>query len=291
MRDRPPDHPIPPPPIIVGGCFRSGTSLVRRLLNAHSRIYCGPEVKFFRDFYGDYFQDPLKHLRFAHSARSMLSDDDLLGLLGRAFIDMHEQAAAQAGKVRWADKNPENVLYLAQWQRLLNDDWRFVLVVRNPLDTLASMKESGFPLTIPATLDERIALYVRYTLAGLRFVDAHPDRCYVLAYDRLVLEPEDRLRALMAWLEEDYEPAQLCYNDVPHQAGLEDPKVAKHRQIVRDSIGRWRNAFGQAETEQILAGTHAVWDQVAKQHDPAPILASAQNAQSEDAVNGSTTRS
>ena len=30
-------------PIIVGGCFRSGTSLVRRLLNAHSRIFCGPD--------------------------------------------------------------------------------------------------------------------------------------------------------------------------------------------------------------------------------------------------------
>ncbi|MBI3997802.1 MAG: sulfotransferase [Armatimonadetes bacterium] len=48
-------------PIIIGGCPRSGTSLVRRILNAHSRIYSGPEVKFFRDFSGDYPNDPLRH--------------------------------------------------------------------------------------------------------------------------------------------------------------------------------------------------------------------------------------
>jgi hypothetical protein len=262
-------------PIIIGGCFRSGTSLLRRLLNAHSRIYCGPEVKFFRDLYGDYFHDPLQHLRFTASARTMLGEDDLLDVLGRAFIDMHAWATAQAGKARWADKNPENVLYLDQWQRLLGDGWRFVLLVRNPLDTLASMTEAGFPLTIPVTLDERIALYLRYTLAGWRFADAHPDRSYVLAYERLVLEPEERLRALMAWLGEDYEPAQLCYNDFPHQTGLEDPKVVKSSRIVSNSVGRWRSVFGQAEAEQILAATRGVWDRMAQQRDLAHVLAAA----------------
>ena len=49
-------------PIIVGGCHRSGTSLVRRLLNAHSRIYCGPEVKFFRDFFKDERDDIILEL-------------------------------------------------------------------------------------------------------------------------------------------------------------------------------------------------------------------------------------
>jgi Sulfotransferase family len=37
-------------PIVVGGCYRSGTSLVRRLLDSHPRIHCGPEVKLFRDY-------------------------------------------------------------------------------------------------------------------------------------------------------------------------------------------------------------------------------------------------
>jgi len=271
MFEHPADRDLFASPIIVGGCFRSGTSLVRRLLNAHSRIYCGPEVKFFRDFYGDYFHDPLKHLRFASSARAMLGDDDLLELQGRAFIAMHEHAAAQAGKVRWADKNPENVLYLAQWQRLLDDDWRFVLVVRNPLDTLASMTEAGFPLTIPPSLDERIALFLRYTEAGLSFADANPDRAYVLVYERLVSAPEASLRRLMTWLGEAYEPAQLCYNAFPHQPGLEDPKVAKSTRIFSSGIGRWRDVFGQAEAEQILARARPLWERLARHRDVADL--------------------
>src|ERR671937_1164267 len=97
-------------PIIIGGCHRSGTSLVRRILNAHSRIHCGTEVKFFRDFYGDYFYDPLKHARFFSTARAILSENDLLEIFGNAFIALHERAAAEANKPRWADKNHENVL-------------------------------------------------------------------------------------------------------------------------------------------------------------------------------------
>src|SRR5437762_3114343 len=116
-------------PIIVGGCYRSGTSVIRRILDAHSRIHCGPEVKFFRDFYGDYLDDRLQHLRFMTTARAILPETDLLDVLGRAFVAVHERAAACAGKPRWADKNPENVLYLSEWQRLLRDHWLFVHVV------------------------------------------------------------------------------------------------------------------------------------------------------------------
>jgi Sulfotransferase family len=176
-------------PIIIGGCHRSGTSLVRRILNAHSHIYCGPEAKFFRDFYGDYVSDPVGHARFMSSARAILPEADLLEVLGRAFINLHERAAARACKMRWADKNPENVLYLNQWQQLLGDGWLMIHVVRNPLDTLASIEEVKFPLAIPAQLYERIQFYRRYTQAGLDFSKEHPERYHRVLYEQLVSSP------------------------------------------------------------------------------------------------------
>ena len=97
-------------PVVVGGCHRSGKSLVRCLPDAHPRIHYGPEVPFFRDFYGDYLEDALHHLRFTQAARSLLSEDELLDVLGRGFVAVHERAANRAGKPRWADKAPENVL-------------------------------------------------------------------------------------------------------------------------------------------------------------------------------------
>ena len=250
-------------PIIVGGCLRSGTSLVRRVLNAHSGIHCGPEVKFFRDFYGDYDNDALAPFRFFATARSILPDDELLDAAGAAFIRIHERAAALAGKRRWADKTPENVLYLSEWQRLLGDRWLFVHVVRNPLDTLASIKHVKFPRTIPADLEGRIAFYRRYTLAGLEFGDAEPQRYCRVIYDDVVRAPEPALAVLMRQLGEEPEAAQLAFNDQPQQAGLEDPKVGQTTRIHTDSLNYWSGILTRDEAARIVDATGDLWSRIA----------------------------
>jgi len=249
-------------PIIVGGCHRSGTSVIRRILNASSRIHCGPEVKFFRDFYGDFFEDPIRHLRFATTARTLLPEAELLEVLGGAFVAAHQRAAARAGKSRWADKTPENVLYLAQWRRLLGTRWTFIHVVRNPLDTLASMKERNFPLSLPVTLDERIDFYRRYTEAGLRFGESYPDQYYRLIYEDLVQRPEAKLRNMMCWLDEVFEPGQLEFNQFTHQEGLEDPNVAATSYIHSKSVGRWSDAFTRDQASLIWRRTRELWSQL-----------------------------
>ena len=229
-------------PIVVGGCHRTGTSLVRRILDAHPRIHCGPEVLFFRDFYGDYRDDPLRHLRFAETVRSILPEEEALDVLGRALVEIHERAAKRAGKVRWADKAPENALHTAEWERLLGERWLFVHVVRNPLDTVASMR-GRFPLTLPEDVAGQAEHYRRYTAAGLAFAGRHPERSFVLVYERLCSEPEQTLGALMTHLGEELDGRQLAFNDEPHQAGLEDPLVGETVEVHRASVGRWRSVL------------------------------------------------
>lgn len=246
-------------PVIVGGCHRSGTSLLRRILNAHSRIYCGPEVKFFRDFFGDYPSDPLKHARFSTSARTMLPEPEVFRIMGRAFVEMHVRACELYGKTRWADKCPENALYLDEWQVLLGDDWLFVHVIRNPHDTLSSMAEAGFPVALPATLPERIGFWKRYTLAGIEFAKRHPHRYIQVEYDELVSQPEATLTRLMSCLGETFERTQMNFNEFEHQTGLEDPKVRKTVGIHTQSVGRGAAQFAADELEQITEGTAEVW--------------------------------
>jgi hypothetical protein len=246
-------------PIIVGGCHRSGTSLVRRILNAHSSIYCGPEIKFFKDWYGDYINDPIKHARFIQSARSILPEEELFSLMGKTFIELHVRAAEMNHKRRWADKNPENVLYLPQWQQLLGNAWCFVQVVRNPLDTLGSMAEANFKYTVPSGLEAQIEFYKLYSEAGMNYYEAHPDRSYRIIYERLVESPREEIERLMHWLGERAEPNQLHFNSVTHQAGLEDPKVQKTQKIHTDQIGRWKNDFASHEVQMILDKTLDLW--------------------------------
>lgn len=227
-------------PVIIGGFYRSGTSLLRRMIDAHSRFHCGPEVKFMKDFHGDYIDDKLRHGRFFSSARSFnLTEKELLNLFGSAFIRFHELAASRAGKARWADKNPENVVFLPAWQDLLGDDFLFVHVVRDPLDALMSLKEIGFHLTVPEAFEKRVALYQTFRERGRSFCDQHPERSYTLSYERLVASPREVLEELFAFAGEAFEPDVLTgFNSPERLHGLEDPKVSHTSKVHADSVGR-----------------------------------------------------
>jgi hypothetical protein len=249
-------------PIVVGGCHRSGTSLVRRILDAHSQIYCGPEVKLLLELSGRLPDDPAPHLRFISSARSIATDDDLYELLLPVLCELHARAAARRGKPRWADKNPENVLHLQRWQDTLGERMTFVHVVRNPLDTLASMQEANFPHTLPKALAERIARYETWTQRGLDHADAHPDRTHRLLYEELVSEPRDSIAALMEAVGAEFEEGQLDFNAVRHDRGLEDPGVAATTQVHADSLGRWRDVLSSRDANTIRRRTRDVWRRI-----------------------------
>lgn len=242
-------------PIVVGGFYRSGTSLIRRLLDAHSRIHCGPEVKFFKDFYGDYQHDELRHVRLFDSLQSLgLNLDELLPLFGRAFVEAHELAARKAGKLRWADKNPENVLYLDQWRQILPGGFIFVHVVRNPMDALASLKEAGFPKAVPASFEGKVKLYLDFHSSAAAYVKAYPEQSLVVRYEELVFRPEENLEHLFKAIGENFEPGVLSSFFSPERGvGIEDPKVSLTRMVHSESVGRWR--YDLDSSEKTLAQT------------------------------------
>jgi hypothetical protein len=192
----------------------------------------------------------------------MVPEKELLEIIGQAFVSLHERAAAHAHKARWADKNPENILFLKEWGWLLGEHWVFLHVVRNPLDTLASIKEANFPFAIPSDLDGRIAFYRRYTRAGLDFGESHADRYVRLKYEDLVRSPRAVLAALMKRLGETFEEDQLEFNRFPHQRGLEDPKVGQTAEIHVQSVGRWPSLLNPEEARAIWCQTRELWTRI-----------------------------
>ena len=198
-------------PIIIGGSHRSGTTLVRRLLNGHPRIYCPSEIKFHKDLLRQVPNDPLAHARLGSSMAALgLAEDIWLDEFGRALIRCFELAAERDGKKRWADKNPENAINIRHWDRLLRQELNFILVIRHPFDIVASMEETKMKLTLPAVLEERAAHVRNYIEFGLEYCEANPARSSIVRYEALVESPIRTLEELLAQIGEEYDPAMLA---------------------------------------------------------------------------------
>jgi hypothetical protein len=216
-------------------------------------------VKFFSDLYSP---STVGSWRFLRTARSLGGTEEVLEVIGQGFVELHERAARAVGKLRWADKTPENVLYTRQWDQLLGDRWLFVHVLRNPLDTLASINELGHFLSVPEDIVERVLHYRTFFEAGRRFGAAQPDRYRAVIYEELVTQPAAALEGLMDFLGEALEAGQLAFNDQPLERGLEDPKIDATSEIHSESVHRWPAALSVDEAELIWDLTADLWSQV-----------------------------
>jgi sulfotransferase family protein len=236
-------------PIVIGGSHRSGTTLLRRLLNGHARIFCPPEIKFHKDLLGQFPDDPLAHGRLGNSMRALgLPTEIWLDAFGAALCRCYDIASRNAGKKRWADKNPENALNAMHWDRLLGGRMAFVLVVRHPLDVIASMAEIAMNKVIPLDIVGRASHVRDYISAGLAFADSRPDRSTIVSYECLVREPRETLNKLMLFLNEDYDECMVnSLHSKHHGEGLEDPKASRHVDISSENIGRWRRDISEEE--------------------------------------------
>ncbi len=245
------------PPIIVIGMPRSGTTLVRRLLDGHPNIACPGETFLMR-----------AAARFLESQPiSFGIDYGVLGGLGalgfeaddvtarlRALVSgFYDEIAQREGKERWAAKTAVDSFYLADIERVYGGHARFLCVVRHGLDVVCSLADFAAELEGYVTElhryvqrfprpDEAFAhAWADVTREVLAFCERHPDDAHLLRYEDLVERPEDTLRAVMAFLDEPWSPRQIRATfrktDV---SGLGDWKTYEKTAIDTESVGRWR---------------------------------------------------
>jgi hypothetical protein len=208
-------------PIFVVGCQRSGTTLLRLMLDSHPNISCGPETRFLADF-------------------AKVTDDgwDRIGLYGfpkdywyekfaEFFDSFQTEYAKSRGKTRWADKTPRYALSL-DFINALFPDSQVVHVVRDGRDVVASHRDRwGYKSAVKAV--EKWPRYIDAArscgekLAGDRYIEVR--------YEALVGDAEGEMRRLLAFLDEPWDPAVLDYEDAPHDvAGGYRELSARRRQ-------------------------------------------------------------
>ena len=233
------------PPILVLGVRRSGTTLVRVVLDRHSSLAI-PDESYFVPQLADRHRGPidveafLDDLRRLPTLREWGVDAEAVRprlrprmAPGEAIAAVYETYAASRGKERWGDKTPMYMQRLPSLERLFPTA-RYVHLIRDGRDcalSFAAMPEGIVTRTWAHPRDAAgFACQWRAEILAARELGRRVGPRYLeVRYERLVAEPEQTLRDICAHAELPYEPAMLDYAgsvDVtakPHQQSLTRP--------------------------------------------------------------------
>ena len=203
---------VPNRPLFIGGCPRSGTTLLRTMLHAGSELAIPRETRFVigawmhRRTFGD-LRDRENRQRLAKwilrpkrrvTKRLGLDREELFErlvaappVLAAILATCFRMFAEKEGKPRWGDKRPQYASAMScVWD--LFPASQFVNVVRDPRACVASIREVGW---FSGDIVPMVALWER-SIAG---VDAHrgrlaQDQLLDVRYEDLVQDPEPTLR-------------------------------------------------------------------------------------------------
>lgn len=221
-------------PIFVVGCHRSGTSLLRTILDSHPRISAGAENILLYNL--SHLDNDLWRATLAHYG---FTEEEWLTKVRCIFENIHHRYATSQGKTRWADKSPENCLIIDFLDKLY-PDCQVVHIVRNPRDVIASNRVKYGP-NKGVLYGARWVEFVRSAeVAGARLGS---ERFRTIQYEDLVSDPEKVLRDLIAWLGEPWSDDVLRFGERTHRY---PPTIRKRKKesagIHTRSIGRGKIA-------------------------------------------------
>jgi hypothetical protein len=267
------DGSLAPAPFVVG-VGRSGTTLLRLMLDAHPELAIPPETHF------------LPALVALFSDNGTPSSDELVGAvethpgwrdfgmdeaeLRVVFGSPKEPGAADSirafysayagrhGKERWGDKTPVYIESIAEIGAALGDQARFIHLIRDGRDVAVSRRARAAKRGRAPTPAAKEAATWKRRIKGARTQAKSVAHYEEIRYEDLIADPEGTLRKVCASIELEFDPGMLDYHrdaakrlgelsDLPGKGGKVRPsseRVAAHaltsKPPTRERIERWR---------------------------------------------------
>jgi len=213
-------------PVLIVGMPRSGTTLVEQILSSHRDIGAAGELSYWTD-------RPVVETPVA-------APDDARGReLAENYLALLRRAAPDARRV--TDKMPANFLVLGLIHRVLPAA-RIIHCRRHPVDTCLSIYSTPVsnPLDFAHDRSNLVFYYEQYLRLMAHWRALIPaDRLLEIDYERLVSEPEEVTRRLVAFCGLEWDAACLEHERSEHL--IMTPSVWQARQpVYRDALERWR---------------------------------------------------
>jgi protein-tyrosine sulfotransferase len=247
------------PGIFVLSLPRTGSTLLRVILDTHPDIFCPDELNLGRllDALYDTNEGLAELSRTGPRLGAVEVDPASSPARATRRIVSHLLAAAarRKGKSLWCDKSPNNFEHRELIAKLLPDA-QFILLHRHCLDFAMSCLRAclyGFFLGVVEeyvrkdhknTLRAVIRAWEETTRELLAFEAEHGKRCLRLRYEDLVTAPAESLGRICEFLGVELDPRileRVFTSPHPQRASHGDPAVLYARTVVDRSIGTGAN--------------------------------------------------
>lgn len=252
-----------PRPVFILGVPRSGTTLLRTLLDSHPGIACGPESPWIAGSYGDLtsFKDLYQSLatdkRGPVRNLTGVQEQDVALALGKAINEIFTAHARARGKELWVEKTPNHALDIPLLHAMFPRA-KYLHLVRDGRDVACSTyngrKQWGMLPDVDGPMEiTRLNALERWARWEKLIADCGAEYSFTmhgLRYEDLIAEPERELRAILEFLGQEYHPGMLDYAASAHdypgwEAGSAD--VRHKGGLDPSSLHRWKTEYPEEE--------------------------------------------
>lgn len=247
--------------IILLGLPRSGTTLLRRILNVHPRIACSGETFLLRGtarfLASDTVTDGIDYGVIGGLKSAGFSEAEILDRVRNLAFSFFEEIAAKRGKSRWASKTAVDSFYLPEIEKLYASHARFICVTRHALDAALSLHDLSeaneihikelheYVAKFPRPLEAYAHAWRDVTGMLLDFAQRNYHTSTLIRYEDLVSDPQRVCKDLFGFLGEKWDSEILDHalaDDVVE--GLGDWKIHGRSTIDSSSVDRWKTLRG-----------------------------------------------
>jgi len=210
----------PKPPVIIGGCGRSGTTLLLSILGAH------PSIHAINDEIYVFYPMPFRLQRLEDALIKEKSDE----------------------KKRWCEKTPKNVRSIEDILTLFENNVKFIHIVRDPRDVITSIHPKH-----PDRYWVSIERWVEDVKVGLE----SKKNTLIVRYEDLVQNTEKTVRIICDYINEPFYKKML---DIKKYSTIQKNVAwgKNVKSIHDDSVERWKKPEYQDKIGSLMQNDEAV---------------------------------
>jgi hypothetical protein len=238
--------------VFLLGAFRSGTTLVRKVLDSHPHIHSPAETWFLLplvNLWEGVGESPrYRPAQAAAAIRQHLNEDQFLDCC-RAFAGQFFAANMPSGARVYVDKTPPYLNIAGALPRLFPQA-KFIVLARDPRGILWSRHTWRHADETP--LAGRIKGVAGDVRRLASFYQNNKGCSTLIGYEQLCEDPSGAMKPLCEAFGLRYDPAMVQYGSAVHHEGYGDENTRDHTRPHGESVRKWQQGVSDADQQQLI---------------------------------------